>query len=181
MSAATGLSSVHMLGKGQGEVVLDARLAGFGIITKVPASATGGKYFVVEHPVMPFALAAPRHTHRNEDETSYVIEGQIGVEIGGEVVTVPAGSVIHKPKGIPHAFWNATAEPALVLEVVAPGAFEGYFAELAQVFRPDGPPDLARMAAIADKYEVTMDFASVPELAARYQLNIGELPPGLRG
>ncbi len=170
-------SGLLLLGKGQGEVVLDPHLAGWGVITKVPSSATGGSYFVVEHPLMPFALGAPRHTHRNEEETSYVIEGSIMVEIGGQVATAAAGSIIHKPKGVPHAFWNPNPEPALVLEVVAPGAFEPYFAELARAFQTGGPPDLALMMAVAEKYQLKMDLSSVPELAERYHLNLGGPPP----
>ncbi len=178
MATATEQPGVHVLRKGQGEVVLDPRLAGWGVVTKVPSSATGGSYFVVEHPLMPFALGAPRHSHRNEEETSYVVEGSIMAEIGGRVVTVPAGSLIHKPKGVPHAFWNPNPEPALVLEMIAPGGFEPYFAELARAFQTGGPPDLALMMAVAEKYELAMDLSSVPDLAQRDHLNLGGPPPG---
>jgi quercetin dioxygenase-like cupin family protein len=167
---------VLLLAQGQGEVVLDPRFTGFGVITKVPGSATGGRYCVVEHPLAPLALGSPRHTHRHEDETSYVISGEIMVEVDGQVVTVAAGGLVHKPRGLAHAFWNPHPEPALVLEVIAPARFEGYFADTAELLRSGGPLDPARRAAIADKYELLMEPASVQELALRYHLNVGGPP-----
>ena len=37
---------------------------------------------MVEHTLEPGRLAAPLHRHTNEDEISYVIEGQMGVQEG---------------------------------------------------------------------------------------------------
>jgi quercetin dioxygenase-like cupin family protein len=62
----------------------------------------------VEHPLASRALGSPVHTHRHEDEYSIVLEGTIGVEIGEKVFEAGPGSVIVKPRGIPHAFWNPT-------------------------------------------------------------------------
>ena len=64
---------------GEGEVVLRG---GFGVVGKVSGMDTGGAFSVVEHPLGPGVLGAPPHTHANEDETSFVIEGEIGVLIG---------------------------------------------------------------------------------------------------
>jgi quercetin dioxygenase-like cupin family protein len=48
------------------------------------------------------------HTHRNEDEYSLVLEGTICVEVGGQTFEAGPGSVVAKPRGVPHAFSNAT-------------------------------------------------------------------------
>ena len=61
-------------------------------------------FSIVEHPLEPGVLGAPPHTHANEDETSFVIEGEIGVMIGGEEVRARAGSHVLKPRDVPHAF-----------------------------------------------------------------------------
>jgi uncharacterized cupin superfamily protein len=47
---------------------------------------TGGGFSLVEHPMAPRGLGAPMHVHRNEDEYSYVLEGEVGVQIGDDVV-----------------------------------------------------------------------------------------------
>jgi quercetin dioxygenase-like cupin family protein len=126
---------------------------------------------VVEHPIAPRTLAGPSHVHRNEDEYSYVIEGEVGFEIGGEVRTAGAGELVAKPRGIPHAFWNATDEPARVLEVIAPGGFETYFAELAELIPPAVPaPDLEGLARLQERYGVTMDFESIERLSREHGL-----------
>ncbi len=149
-------------------------LAGpLGAVLLLPATETNRQLAVVEHPLAPRALGAPVHTHRNEDEYSIVIEGTVGVEIGGEVYEAGPGRVIVKPRGIPHAFWNPTDQPARLLEIIAPAGFEGYFADLAKIFAVSGPPDLAALAAVAARYGLDLDPTSIPRLVAAHGLNLG--------
>jgi len=75
----------------------------------------------------------PPHTHSREDECSYVLEGQLTFDVGGSVVTVGPGSYILKPRGVFHAFWNATEDPARVMEIHAPGTFDAFHGELATI------------------------------------------------
>ena len=91
---------------------------------------SGEGFSLVEHPIAPRTLGAPMHVHEHEDEYSYVLEGEVGVQIGDEVRYARAGDLVVKPRGIPHAFWNRTDEPARLLEIISPGGFERYFAEL---------------------------------------------------
>src|SRR5688572_2729411 len=46
----------------------------------------------------------PAHTHKNEDETYYILEGEIRFRVGDQVLDAKAGDLIHLPKGIPHSF-----------------------------------------------------------------------------
>lgn len=147
-----------------------------GAVLLLPSAATNGQVAVVEHPLAPRALGALVHTHRNEDEYSLVLEGRIGVEIGGETLEAGPGDVVVKPRGIPHAFWNPTGEPARVLELIVPGGFEAYFAELAAVFSRPGPPDLAAIGAVAARYELELDPSSIPRLAEAHGLDVAGPP-----
>jgi len=147
-----------------------------GAVLLLPSAATNGQVAVVEHPLAPRALGALVHTHRNEDEYSLVLEGRIGVEIGGETLEAGPGDVVVKPRGIPHAFWNPTGEPARVLELIVPGGFEAYFAELAAVFSRPGPPDLAAIGAVAARYELELDPGSIPRLAEAHGLDVAGPP-----
>src|SRR3954468_1170091 len=94
------------------------------------APGRGGGFSMVEQPTPPRALAAPLHTHTHEDEYSYVLEGEVGVQIGDEVAVAKAGDLVFKPRGIQHAFWNAGDTPARVLEIVSPAPFANYFKEI---------------------------------------------------
>src|SRR5215213_5627943 len=93
---------------------------------------TAGEGFsLVEHPIAPRTLAAPMHVHEHEDEYSYVLEGEVGVQVGDDVHYARPGDLVSKPRGVWHAFWNRADEPARLLEIISPGGFERYFAEIA--------------------------------------------------
>jgi mannose-6-phosphate isomerase-like protein (cupin superfamily) len=130
-------------------------------------------FSLVEHPIAARTLGAPVHTHRREDEYSYVLEGRIGVELGGQTLEAAVGSLVRKPRGVPHAFWNPTDAPARILELIVPGGFERYFAELGELLARPGPPDLAALAGVAARYELDMDPTSIPRLAATHGLVLG--------
>ena len=134
------------------------------------AEQTGGRFGLVEHTLAPRALGAPTHTHRNEDEYSYVLSGRMGAVVGDEVVEAGPGELVAKPRGVAHAFWNAGDEPVRLLELVSPGGFDQYFADLAPVLSGDGEPDFAAIAAIQARYRLTMDFDSIATLAERHGL-----------
>jgi hypothetical protein len=97
----------------------------------------------------------------------------MGVEVGGETFEAGPGSVVAKPRAVPHAFWNATDEPARILELIVPVGFERYFAELAQVFAQPGPPDFGALAGVVSRYELEIDPYSVGRLAEAHGLDLG--------
>src|SRR4051812_26236808 len=89
------------LGPGDGNSV---DLGGLGVRFMVGEAESGGGFALVEHPIAPRALAAPMHTHTREDEYSYVLEGEVGIQVGDEVLVGRPGDLVTKPRGIPHAF-----------------------------------------------------------------------------
>jgi mannose-6-phosphate isomerase-like protein (cupin superfamily) len=131
---------------------------------------TGGQFALIEHEIPPRALAAPTHTHQHEDEYSYVLSGRVGVQIGDEQAEAGPGELVAKPRCIPHAFWNPGDEPARLLELISPAGFERYFEELAPLLSGDGPPDLEALAAIRDRYALTMDMDSREQLISKHGL-----------
>jgi len=52
--------------------------------------------------------------------------------------------------------------------LISPAGFEKYFAELADLFQGDGPPDAEKLAQLANRYEITADMTWIPELTAKY-------------
>jgi mannose-6-phosphate isomerase-like protein (cupin superfamily) len=129
----------------------------------------GAEFSLVEHTLPPRGLGAPVHTHANEDEYSYVIEGRLGAQLGDEIVEAGPGELVRKPRGQAHTFWNAGDEPLRFLEVIAPGGFAGYFRELAPVLAAG---DHDAVQEIATRYELEIDFATIPMLAERHGLAV---------
>jgi mannose-6-phosphate isomerase-like protein (cupin superfamily) len=140
-------------------------LGGLGIHWKIDGATTGGRFSVVHHPLAPRALAAPLHRHHREDEYSYVLDGKLSALLGTELVTAGPGTWVFKPRGQWHMFWNAGDTPCEIIEVISPAGFEDYFRELAAIW-----PDRIKTGALLQKYELDMDFESVPDLCARFGL-----------
>ena len=149
---------------GAGEV---ASLGALGVIFKVAAEQTGGAFTIVEHPMAPGALAPP-HVHEREDELSYVLEGQVGFRLGDRDMTFGPGSYVVKPRGIPHAFWNAGAEPARIIEIIWPAGFEQYFRDFSRHLAA-GPADPARVAELRARYGLS-EAPGGEELATQHHL-----------
>jgi quercetin dioxygenase-like cupin family protein len=159
----------RILSAGQGTV---AQLGGMGARFMIGSQDSDGRFALVEHPMEPLALGSPLHRHQNEDEYSFVLEGRMGAQLGDDVIYGEPGDLIFKPRGQWHAFWNAGDEPARILEVISPGGFEGYFAELGEVFAVPGPPDPEKIAAVAAKYELEIEPESIPRLAQEHGLQL---------
>jgi mannose-6-phosphate isomerase-like protein (cupin superfamily) len=148
-------------------------LGSIGVRFMIDAEEThAGGFSLVEHPMPPHALAAPLHRHSREDEYSFVLEGRMGALLGDDVVYAEAGDLVHKPRDQWHTFWNAGDEPCRILEIIAPGGFEGFFAELVDV-GAGGPPEPEWLAALGARYGVEFDFASIPDVCERFGLTFG--------
>ena len=175
MTEAANPQASNVLSADEGEMVWLRKL---GIRFMIGGEQTQGNFSLVEHPIKPRALAAPMHTHRHEDEYTYVLEGEIGVQIGEEVRVARPGDLVFKPRGVPHAFWNATDSLARALEIISPAGFERYFAELAPLSPPanHGPLDEEALGAVMARYGPEMGMSSIPVLVERHGLVSGEAP-----
>jgi len=163
-TARTGLvpagDAVPLLGGPLGALLLAGR-----------DDTAGGPAFVV-HDLAPRALGSPVHTHTREDEWSYVLSGAVGVEIGDTVSVARAGDLVLKPRGVPHAFWNAGDVPARLLEIISPAGFENYFRDMAPLLT-DVEGNHERIMQVAQRYDLDIDFSTIPILAERHHLRLG--------
>jgi mannose-6-phosphate isomerase-like protein (cupin superfamily) len=159
--------SKPVLGPGEGDSV---DLGGLGIRFMIDGERSGGGFSLVEHPLAPRALAAPLHRHANEDEYSYVLEGRMGADLGGEILTAEPGDLVFKPRNQWHSFWNPGDEPARILEIISPAGFERYFADLGDLAASGEPLGPDTVGPIAARYGLELDFASIPSLVERHGL-----------
>src|ERR1043165_10298794 len=123
-----------------------------GTTYKVLSKSVNGSAAIVEHTVEPKCIGAPMHKHTYEDEISHVLEGELSVIQDGVVQTAKLGEYIIKPRGIFHTFWNAGTERLRFIEIITPGNFEYYFAELAPFLDNGKPPQLDKVKETGIKY-----------------------------
>lgn len=129
----------------------------------------GEKFSLVEHPMSPRALAAPLHRHSREDEYSYVLRGRLGALLGDDVVYAKPGDLVFKPRNQWHTFWNASDEPASILEIISPAGFEKFFEEVSDM---GGVASIApsQMSDLCSRYALEMKPESIPDLVKRFDL-----------
>lgn len=147
-------------------------IGGLGVRFMVTGDQSGQGFSLLEHPLAPRALAAPLHRHSREDEYSFVLRGRIGALLGDEVVFGDPGDLIFKPRGQWHTFWNASDAEASLLEIISPAGFEDYFGEFIELFAGGRPqPEVA--SAVAKRFGLELDFASIPRLIAEHGVRFG--------
>ena len=157
----------YLVEPGAGELIWDGPIDTTVI---VPTEATLGALSITEMAVSPGYMVPP-HVHRDTDEWSYVLTGRIGVRVGDEEFAAGAGSWILKPRGLMHTFWNAGPDPARIIELMTPGAFEHMFRRMSALAASDEMTD-ERLDALATEFGTTIDMAWVPDLAARHGLEV---------
>jgi quercetin dioxygenase-like cupin family protein len=142
------------LGPNEGESLW---FLGSHISIKASAETTAGRVAVIEH-LSPRGSGSPLHVHHREDEWFYVIEGELTLWVGGQVINAPAGSFVYGPRDIPHTF-TVSSETARFLLVTEPGDFAAFVRTLSEpatevVIPPPAtePPDVAAMAQVAAEY-----------------------------
>jgi mannose-6-phosphate isomerase-like protein (cupin superfamily) len=141
-----------VLGPGEGTAVL--RPAGQATTIKASAEQTGGAFAILEAVEPTGAAGPPLHIHHDNQEVFYILDGTLTIRIGEETVTASAGSFVLVPRETRHTFKNPGTEPAKFLIFVSPGGYEGFFAEMAELFKNAGgqPPEFPVIAATAAKY-----------------------------
>jgi quercetin dioxygenase-like cupin family protein len=130
---------------------------------KARSSQTGGSLICIEVDVPPGA-GVPLHRHSAEDESFYVLQGQVVIEgddCGDSPIRLDTGGFFYGPRGRVHSFRNEGPAPAKLLIFITPGiGIEAMFAGLAELTRNSNPIDRAGVTAICGNNGVTF----VPKL-----------------
>lgn len=138
---------------------------------KIETADAGGNLALMEVEIPPHTLVKP-HNHTREDEYSLIMSGTVGVRVGDDVQEATAGSYLVKPRGIPHAMWNAGPEPAKVMEILSPGGMEKYFEELAPILAHEGGAGPAQYYELAQNYGLTIQDDWIEELETTYGVKL---------
>jgi len=110
---------------------------------KLDGAQTGGRFALWEG-VLPRGAAPPLHSHP-QDETFYVLEGELTVWIDTRERRCGPGAAVFAPAGTPHTF-RIESDTARMLFLSTPAGIEDYVRALAEPARwpwlpppPDGP------------------------------------------
>ena len=116
---------------------------------KLMAQDTDGAFFLFED-VMTQGKTTPLHQHPEADETVYVLEGEILVNVDGKESRVGSGGVTFTPKGVPHAFL-VISDQARLLTMQTPGIGQAFYRSASEPATDDTSEtvDIARIQSSA--------------------------------
>jgi quercetin dioxygenase-like cupin family protein len=126
------------------------------LTVKATGADTGGGALFIEE-LARRGKVTPLHMHADEEETFYILEGEILFHLDGSERALGAGGVVSVPRGVPHAYL-VTSDVARTIILVTPGS-----GEMEAFFRAAGEPaaeralpaerplDIARIAAAAER------------------------------
>jgi quercetin dioxygenase-like cupin family protein len=97
--------------------------AGGPLTFKLRAEQSNGSLTVVENIIAPND-GPPLHVHEREDESWYVLEGELRFRLDDAIRDAPAGSFVFVPRGVAHCFQNVGDKPARILVMFTPSGME---------------------------------------------------------
>lgn len=130
----------------------------------VTGDETDGKYAMWEA-IVPPGSGPPPHLHNREEESFYILEGEISFQVGNEKLVATAGMFANMPIGCPHCFKNETDKPAKMLISVAPAGIEKMFFEVGHPMEPGTATaplptqaDIQRLLSVAPRYGIEIQI-----------------------
>ena len=91
------------------------------------AEDTQGKFALIET-VARKGNVPPPHIHHREEETFYVMEGEMTFSVGGQTIKATPGTMVCLPRDVPHSF-VIDSEQGRALILLTPAGLEGWFKE----------------------------------------------------
>lgn len=137
------------------------------------ATEAHGSSISIFEVVVPPGFDVGAHVHDESQEFFYVLEGELQLlsfepekrtedswdewesPQGDTVVDATAGAFMFVPPGTPHAFRNASTEPARMLFQCYPSPYhEHYFEEIAELWKAGGGVDPEAVEQMRQRYDV---------------------------
>jgi quercetin dioxygenase-like cupin family protein len=122
------------------------------VVCKITGEDTNGKYTMFE--VIDTAdNTVPFHSHPWE-ETFYILEGEVEIQVGEHRSIATVGSLNYIPANIPHKF-KICSEIARMLVIISPASAEEFYREIAEKI-PSLPADSKLLEEICAKHNVRL-------------------------
>ncbi len=114
--------------------------------------SSSGSMGIFELTIPPGSNVPPPHSHTNNEEIVYVLEGSLRYSVGTDTRNLLPGQTMHTPKGIVHAFSNPFGSTARALIVLSPDIGEQYFKDVGAIVNAGSPPDKLALIAVMGRY-----------------------------
>lgn len=153
-------------------------------VVRVGTAETAGELLVVDLTVRPGGAVIGEHYHPAVGERFTALAGRLSYRLAGRAGDLEPGQDVAVPAGVPHEWWNAGPDEAVVRIEVRPAArFEACILNtfgLAQDGRVDerGMPGLLQLAVFAREFDDVIRFTSPPRWVQR--VLFGALAPAAR-
>jgi quercetin dioxygenase-like cupin family protein len=119
----------------------------------VDGAQTGG-LGVFEMKLPAGAHVPPPHSHTDNEECVYVLEGVLRYSVDDETRDLKPGDWMSTPRGSVHHFSNAGTETVRALVMLTPDIGVQFFRDVGAVVNAGGPPDRAKLAEIMTRYRL---------------------------
>lgn len=131
------------------------RFLGIPTLIRAAGEATNGSFGLSESWDMAPGWASPYHTHHNEDESFYVLEGEMAFVCDGKWMKGGPGTFVYGPRELAHGFVVVGDKPARMLLMCNPGGFEHFIlGQATDISAPAGPPDMQLLMELAAKFHI---------------------------
>ncbi len=108
-------------------------------VFKADGSETADEYCISEWWLEAGDDGPGPHSHAENDEVFYVLDGTMSFLAGEKWIEAPRGSFLRIPAGVTHAFRNRSDARAGALNVFIPGGFEQMMPRIAAWFSSQRP------------------------------------------
>lgn len=135
------MTEARILRAGEGETVEGAPW-----LFKATGANTGGHFdFMVGE--VAYCSGPPLHVHETQDDSFFVLEGMLTVQVGDELVELGPGDFATVPPGVPHTFDNLDREQVVrTINLMTPGVLHDFFAQHAAAGLDADPVAVRRLA-----------------------------------
>jgi hypothetical protein len=118
-------------------------------------------FLVIEH--LAYGAGPPLHFHTTFEDSFFVLDGLLTVQLGDDVVELGSGDFATAPPGVPHSLTNAHADQSAcrAVNLLTPGVgFDRYIKQIDQLAANGDHEGMERLNA---EYDVTIVGPSVAD------------------
>jgi quercetin dioxygenase-like cupin family protein len=143
------------------------------VVVRIGAEEGHGELLVADLYIRAGGAVIGEHVHPAIEERFTVLGGRVGFRLSGRVTIAEPGVKVCVSPGIPHDWWNAGNEEAIVRVELRPGSrFEAMilnafgFAQDGKVNKR-GMPNLLQLAVFAREFDDVLQFTRPPRIVQR--------------
>src|SRR5262249_53744013 len=132
------------------------KIGGLEIRYLVDGTVSGAGMGLFELTVAQGPRVPPPHSHRNNEEIVYVLDGVLRYTVDDETRDLKPGERMYTPRGSVHAFSNPHDATARALIILTPDIGLQYFRDVAAAASAPGGPDPAKFIEVMTRHGLVL-------------------------